>query len=125
LESDGRLRGSGRWTIELRGEKPAFLPLENLSVVLSNVQWQGAKEPPARIGMWGKNAGAPSRFGLEVSRSGVVAFDWRIETHATGEQIEVPWRVPSANSVRLELDLPKGMQPRIEGGVVLSDPTSA
>ena len=27
LENDGRLRGTGRWDIDLRGEAPAFLPL--------------------------------------------------------------------------------------------------
>jgi hypothetical protein len=125
LDSDGRLCGTGRWTFELRGKTPARLPLDHLSLILSNVHWQGSPNQLARIGTWGKSDQVPSQFGLQVDRSGIVAFDWRIETHASGEQIEIPWRVPAANSVRLELDLPKGMQPRIDGSVVLANSTSA
>jgi len=44
LENDSLLQGEGKWTIQLRGDKPAFLPLDNLSLVLSNVHWRDSPQ---------------------------------------------------------------------------------
>ena len=119
LEPNGQLHGKGRWTIVLRGDKPAFLPLGDMSLVLDNARWQNLPQQPVRIGMWGETSRAPHRFGLEVARSGTLEFDWHIEAHSVDNQIDIPWLVPTANSTTLTLDIPDGKQPRIDGGVVL------
>jgi hypothetical protein len=119
LEANGRLRGEGKWTIALHADNRAFLPIENMAAVIRDAHWQDAESRPARIGMWGKNRSEPKQFGLEVDRGGIVAFQWQIQTRTVDNQIEIPWQLPSANSVRLTLDLPDGMQPRVVGGVVL------
>jgi hypothetical protein len=119
LGSDGQLHGNGQWTIVLRGEQPAFVPLSDLSLILRDPHWHYSPQEPARIGTWGQSGDTPSRFGLEVARSGVLTFEWEIQTHATDDQTDIPWRVPAANSVRLTLDLPQGKQPRIDGGALL------
>ncbi len=119
LETSGQLHGNGRWTIVLRGDKPAFLPLDDMSLILRDPHWQNLPQQPARIGAWGQNNHGPNLFGLEVVRSGILEFDWRLQTRSADDQVEIPWLVPAANSIRLMLDLPEGMQPRIESGVVL------
>ncbi len=119
LESDRRLSGEGRWTIVLRGDKPAFLPLDNLSIVLRNAHWQDAPQQPVRLGLWGKSDRTPTRFGLEVARTGVLVFDWHVQSHASDDQVEIPWRVPTANSQRLALDLPESRELQLDGGVLL------
>ena len=119
LEKDGQLHGDGRWTIVAHGEKPTILPLGDLSLVLRNANWQDAVQKPARIGVWGHNNRAPSRFGLEVVRSGTLKFDWTPRHIRPTTRSKYLGSFPAANSTRLTLDLPEGKQPRIEGGVVL------
>ena len=119
LESDGRLQGKGRWTIVLRGDKPAFLPLGNLPLILRNAHWQDSPQQPARLGIWGRNSHEADRYGLEVIRSGILRFSWHASTPSLHDQSGVPWHFPPANSNHLILDLPGDKQPRVDGGVVL------
>ncbi|HEX5472399.1 MAG TPA: hypothetical protein VFW73_10955, partial [Lacipirellulaceae bacterium] len=119
LASDGSLRGQGSWTIDLTREKPAFLSLGTTSLILRNALWKDSPREPAQLGLWGRSGNVPKRFGLVVPQSGILLFDWHIQTRATGDQIDVPWNVPMATSVRLVLDLPEDKQPQIDNGVVL------
>ncbi len=118
LDANGMLRGTGRWTISHRGDKPGFLSLGDTSLVLQNLRWNHSPQQAVRIGNWAMNDQASWRFGLEVLQAGTLEFDFHVPVQG-GDQLEIPWRVPMANSNRLILDLPDGKQPRIEGGVVL------
>lgn len=120
LEHDGRLHGDGKWTIALRGDRTAFLYLGESPIIVRDANWQGTPSEPARIGAWGRSGHEPSRFGIEVKRTGVVEFKWHVQTRVVDSQIEIPWQAPTSNLVRLKLNLPENIQPRFDGGVVLN-----
>ncbi len=124
---DGRLAaGRGQWNVELHGKQPAFLPLADLSLVLRNARWRESPQRPVRLGAWGRSGDQADTIGLEVTRSGVLEFDWSVprtsavRSNPIHEGIEIPWRLPTAMKTRVILDLPDGKVPRIEGGVVLN-----
>jgi hypothetical protein len=118
LDSDGRFDGAGRWTIVLRGDKPAFLPFGNSSLIFSDLHWQGSSES-VRLGFWGQSGSQADRFGMEAPHAGVVTFQWHIPTHSVDHQVDVSWLVPPAKSIHFVLDLPDGKRPHIDGAVVL------
>lgn len=120
LEGDRLVAGRGQWTIALRGAGPAFLPLDSTSLVAREARWQGDAQRPARLGVWGPNGGQASNIGLEVSRAGILEFAWHVSTQTARGGVEASWRLPPATSTRLVLDLPDGMQPSIDGSVVLA-----
>jgi hypothetical protein len=76
FEGDRLIGGRGTWTVELRGEQPAFLPLHGISIDVREARWRDAPQLPVRLGMWGKSGHLATREGLEVSRSGVLEFRW-------------------------------------------------
>ncbi len=119
LEDDGRLHGSGQWSITAPGGKPVFLPLPRLSLIIRNPRWKDAADQPARLGAWGATGGEPARFGLSAPRTGVLEFDWSAQPQSRNGQLELPWHVPAATTNRVVLDLPAGKQPSIDGSVVL------
>jgi hypothetical protein len=122
LEGGQLVGGRGEWAVELRGGRPAWLPLGELSLAIREPRWRGDAATPARLGAWGKH-GAAAVLGLEAPQAGTLEFAWHAAARATPSGIEIPWRVPPATSTRLILDLPAGMEPAIDGGLVIeSDP---
>jgi hypothetical protein len=125
LESDGRLGGRGQWRISLRGEKPAFLPLSDMSLAIRDATWKNAAKQPVRLGYWGASESEPDLFGLEVVDSDTLTFQWTTAAQSSRDDLEVPWQLPTATSTRLILDLPESKQPHMDGGTVLeSTPTA-
>ncbi|MEX0613046.1 MAG: hypothetical protein WD229_13075, partial [Pirellulales bacterium] len=119
LEGDRLVDCRGQWTIALRGDSPAFLPLGDMSLVVRDARWQGEPQSVARVGAWGQNGGPATGLGLEVTQAGTLEFSWKAPSRAIHNGIEVAWRLPPASAARLILDLPNGKVPTIEGGVVL------
>ncbi len=120
LEGDQLVEGRGRWTIAVRGDGGAFLPLGEMSLVVKNPRWRGAAQQLARFGAWGHSGAFANNVGLDVPQPGILEFDWHVQPAAGRDAIEIPWRLPAATSTRVILDLPAGKQPEIEGGVVLA-----
>lgn len=113
------LTGRGEWTIALRGNGPGFVPLNEMSLVASAFRWQDATEHRVRYGAWGSSS-ANNAFGLEVSRSGVLNFEWHAAAKGTHDGIEVPWHLLPTTSNRLIIDLPEGKRPSLEGSVLVA-----
>ncbi|HEX3600723.1 MAG TPA: hypothetical protein VHU84_11310, partial [Lacipirellulaceae bacterium] len=119
IDSDGHLRGQGRWSISVEDGKPAFLQLPNLSFLIREPRWQSGANLPVQIGAWGETGGEPKRFGVRVPKTGVIEFKWDAQSRSSNDEVDVAWKVPPATKSRLILDLPDGMQPEIAGGAVL------
>ena len=118
LQEDGRIVGHGQWTVELRGNQPAFLPLADMSLIVRKPRWRDDANRPARLGVWAPSD-AGNQYGLEVPRSGVLEFDWHVAVREQQENLEAWWRLPNATRTQLTLELPAGKQPLLDGGVVL------
>ncbi|MEX2316873.1 MAG: hypothetical protein WD669_06965, partial [Pirellulales bacterium] len=118
LEGGQLLDGRGEWKIELRRQPAALLPLGDVSLTIREPRWRGDGASPARLGTWGKR-GAAARFGLEVPQSGTLDFAWRAPARVTPGGIEIPWSAPPATATQLILELPDGMQPSMDGSIVL------
>ena len=52
LDEDELVGGRGSWHVELRGNRPALIPLENTSFAFHNARWRGGPAEPARLGWW-------------------------------------------------------------------------
>jgi hypothetical protein len=120
LDHDRLIIGQGKWTIQVRDDGSTFLPLGEPSVSIRDARWQNAPQEPVHIGAWGRNREDSLRFGLAVPRSGTLEFSWQAGGHSVQHDIEIPWRVPDANSTKLIIDLPDGRKPAMEGAVVLA-----
>ena len=121
LGDDGQLIDArGEWKISLRRPHPAVLPLAEMSLIIREPQWTGDAPAAARLGVWGERGRPAEEFGLEVPKSGTLAFAWRAVARPTSDGIEIPWRVPPATSSRLVLDLPEGMEPALNGATAIS-----
>jgi hypothetical protein len=134
LEGNRLAAGRGEWTIELHDDNPVFLPLGEMSVVLREPRWKEDRTPSdhaksgqhALVGMWGASGAAADEWGLEISRSGVLEFDWHANSAAAQEGISIELRMPAANTTRLVLELPEGKIPLVDKGVVVrSEPVPA
>ncbi len=118
---DGKqtLSGRGEWTITLRGDEPANMPLEKLSMVTTDAHWQDEASPAVRLGKWGASSDLAKRMGLEVLKSGVLEFDWRLPIETENNGVEIPWHLPPATSTLLTIVLPADKRPLLEGSVDL------
>jgi hypothetical protein len=119
MRPDGGVSGSGSWKIELRGNGPVVLPVGDPSLVVSKARWRDEPTQPVRLGRWGTRNSFAGELGVEVSRSGVLEFDWLLPARIGQTASETPWRFPLALTNRLTLDLPASHEAHIDGGVVL------
>jgi hypothetical protein len=118
LNSLDGMDGKALWTIELHGDKPAILPLGEISLDVEKPRWQDPSMPAARFGRWAKNASTPDQLGLEVPKSGTLEFKWRLHGKQTPAGLVLPWQVPAASTEKLSLDLPDGKRPDMARAIV-------
>ena len=120
LDEGGRLTGHGRWDVVTRSGEPTLIRMPQLSIVITNLRWSGEEKQAVRFGVWGQTGGEPDTWGLLIPSSGSIEFDWSVQGRQQNDALEIPWRVPSATSNRVTLDLPSGQQPTITGAAVMS-----
>ncbi len=114
-----QLAGHGAWKISVRGSGSAFVPLPGESLAIRNIRWKDRGDEPVRLGTWGTDDGAPRAYGLMVSHSGWLEFDWSVRRLPRERSFDVPWDVPIALSTRLTLELPEGQTPSLDDGAIV------
>jgi hypothetical protein len=119
FDHSGVLSGHGRWTISAPRSDSSFLPLGRTSLLFRDPRWTRSPQQAVRLGAWGRNGGSVDRYGLEVHGSDVLEFDWRMIAKPNADGAELTCELPPANSSKLILDLPNGMQPAIPSGIIL------
>ena len=120
LEGRQLASGHARWKIQLADNRPAFLPLGNMSLITGAANWRGDVEQPARLGWWARSSGEPPVRGLQVSRSGDLTFEWHsAQAKSTADDLDFSLQLPSAVKTRLTLDLPATMIPALSGSVLI------
>lgn len=123
MQADGSIAGRGRWEIELRGPGPTVLRLGDPSLIVRNAQWRDSPPSLLRMGRWASNGKAALDLGIEVSRSGVVEFDWQAPAASRSHDADPTWRLPQALASRLSISLSPDHRPVVAGGVVLRSAT--
>jgi len=119
FDDNGRLHGTAKLNITVRGKTSTLLPLQQLSPNLNDVRWQNNPKTQVRIGVWGSPSGKATRAAIEVPDSGILEFNWSVQTSSVGNKSLMPWQFPASTASRLLLDLPEGIMPTMEGSVVL------
>ncbi len=123
---DGQLVGDGRAVIRRVELRDAFLPWPHQSMRIDSPRWEEddgadlsdkALSSEALLGNWGQSE--PPPFGLLVNRDGVLNFRFHSELVGAGEEESSYWiEAPIASTMSLILDLPEGIEPRIDSAVV-------
>jgi hypothetical protein len=109
------LRGEATWEIPAPGSGAALLALEPCELALGKARWLGAEPPPAVLG---SDEGGTLR--MVVERGGTAAVTWSL----TGRRDEGPravfsFALPPCPVNELTLDLPPGLVPAVDHGIVV------
>jgi hypothetical protein len=115
-----RVVGRGSWRVELHGKSPVFMPLGKISPAIREPHWRDDSSDTVRWGFWGHRERNADLFGVEVTRSGVLDFGWQLGVDAQPNAAMNDWRLPTAATTRLTLDLPATHRPLVEGGIILA-----
>ena len=123
LDEDELVGGRGSWHVELRGNRPALIRLENTSFAFHNARWRGGPAEPRGSAGGPRVTANRSPTRLEVPSSGELEFDWQLPAAAIAAPLpEFPIRLPVAARTELALDVPSGRLPLVDGGLLRESP---
>ncbi len=117
LEGDTLVGSEASLEVVQTADGPGMLPLDPCGLAIGEARFSGNDQQPAPLG-----AGADGRLLALVERSGRLQFDWSLRgVPDLGGGVRFPWEVPACPSTRLVLDLPQGMTPVADQGVVIEE----
>lgn len=112
--------GRATWQIEVPGRAPALVELGDMSTLMANPVWRDDPTTPVRQGLWGDSHHAPLRAALEAPRSGTLEFAWTATCRTTDDGHAFSLPLPPSTETRLTLELPEGLRPVVDRGLVLA-----
>ena len=120
LVGDRLVDGQAWINVVLRGTVPAFLPLEPCNLPLEKAWWVAtdrAAETAERRALLG--SGGDGRTSVWVERSGRLGLAWSLAGHRDpSEALAFSLEVPRSPRNRMTLDLPEGLVPTSDEGLV-------
>ena len=119
LDSALRLTGRGAWHVRRTIKEPVVLPLPGLRFSLERPRWktaEGDSSPPLAAAVGATEQGSPA---LYADRDGIVEFDWSLAGPPKADEIlTYDLSLPPSPSHRIELTLPMGLVPAVDGEIV-------
>ena len=114
LSGDALVGGEAILDVAGAGDAAALVPLDPCGLAVGEAVWLGEKRQPARLGL-----GADGRLAVLVQRPGPLQLTWSLrgKRDAAGS-VDFALELPPCPSNRLVLDLPKGLTPLVDRGVV-------
>ena len=128
-----RLIGRAKLDITLAAATPVRLPFAPCNLAIDKAAWDLPASPlPKEEGKStaeraSLGSGIDGRLGLFVDRSGRLNFAWSAAgRRESGDAIEFSLEMPTAPANRLVVDLPNGLAPTVDRGLVVgSEPAGA
>ena len=115
-EAAQTLRGEATWEIAAAGGVTALLALDPCNLALGKARWLGADTaPPAVLG-----SDDDGKLRMLVERPGTAAAAWSLlGRHDAGPRAVFSFALPPCPVNQLTLDLPLGLVPAVDHGIVL------
>ncbi len=115
-EAAQTLRGEATWEIAAAGGVSALLALDPCNLALGKARWLGADPaPPAVLG-----SDDDGKLRMLVERPGTAAAAWSLlGRHDAGPRAVFSFALPPCPVNQLTLDLPLGLVPAVDHGIVL------
>ncbi|TWT73733.1 hypothetical protein Pla123a_36260 [Posidoniimonas polymericola] len=118
--SQSTLTAEGELTVELHGRPEAFLPWPTGQTPVRSASW-ASDQQPAVLGDWGGGPNPP--HGLLIDRAGVLSFELSgSPVSETATRAEYLLGLPAAATTTVTLDLPAGVTPTVDRGIVEAGP---
>ena len=115
MEGDTLVDGDAALEVVHSAEGRVTMPLDPCSLAIDEPRWAGDGEPAALVGL-----GVDKGLEVLVERPGRLGFHWSLRGNrdAAGE-VTFQWEVPACPSNQLVLELPVGVMPLPEHGIVV------
>ncbi len=116
LSGDALVGGEALLHVAGAADAPALVPLDPCGLAVADAVWLGEKRRPARLGL-----GADGRLAVLVERPGQLQLKWSLrgKRDAAGS-VDFSLELPPCPSIRLALDLPQGVTPLIDRGMIVA-----